>query len=286
MGLLCAAGLLGVLNAVASPAHAAPTDPQQQSSVGLEGVIPTNPPTVGATITFPTNGQTFTTLPINVTGICPDGLLIKLFKNEVFAGSAQCNNGSYSITIDLFNGVNELVARVYDALDQAGPDSNKVSVNFSDPNFGLIGTRISITSNFAKRGANPGETLTWPLILSGGTPPYAISVDWGDGKTDLLSRAFGGSFDISHIYDSPGVYNILVKVSDSTGASAFLQVVGVANGSLGQDNSGSKDGTVIRTVIIWWPMIIAAFLIIISFWLGRKDQLRSLRKEAERRTQY
>ncbi len=60
-----------------------------------------------------------------MSGICPGDLLVKIFKNNVFAGSVQCKNGSYSIVIDLFSGQNELVARVYDALDQPGPDSNK-----------------------------------------------------------------------------------------------------------------------------------------------------------------
>ena len=56
-------------------------------------------------------------------------MLVKLFKNNVFAGSVQCEDGSYSIKTDLFVGTNELVARVYDDLDQPGPDSNVLTVN-------------------------------------------------------------------------------------------------------------------------------------------------------------
>ena len=272
--------LFGVF--VSSTIYAAPTDPVQSSSVGLEGVVPASPPTVPATIAIPLNGQTFSSLPVKVSGLCTGDLLVKLYKNEVFAGSAQCNSGSYSISIDLFNGVNDLVARVYDALDQAGPDSNKVSVTFKDTGFISLGTRVTLTSNYAKRGANPKETLSWPLILSGGVQPYAMSIDWGDGKNDLISRSSSGNFDITHIYDSPGAYIIIVKVTDSDGATAFLQIVGIANGPISQSNA-TKSNTTVITKIIWWPMIIAAVMVLISFWMGHKDQLRKMRLEAERR---
>lgn len=255
---------------------------QESGSVGIEGRISAPPPTTGATITVPRDGQVFNTLPVTVAGICPNGLLVKVFKNNVFAGSAQCNNGSFSVVIDLFTGVNELVARVYDSLDQAGPDSNIVRVTYNDSRPGA-GSRVSLTSNFAKRGANPGQTLTWPIILSGGEGPYAISVDWGDGKpVDLSSRQFPGPFDIEHVYDNPGVYNIIVKAVDKNNVVAYLQLVGVANGPLSQD-SGAPAGveTITVTKILWQPAAALLPLLIFTFWLGKKYELRTIRKRLE-----
>jgi hypothetical protein len=276
----------------AQPAHAQSSDPEQSGSVGLTGTISAPPPTQGASITFPTNGQSFTEMPVPVRGLCPKGLLVKLFKNNVFAGSVQCDNGTFELSIDLFTGTNELIARVYDELDQPGPDSSTVSVQFVDPRRGA-GTRVSATSNFAKRGANPGQTLTWPLIISGGSGPYAISVDWGDGKTaDLLSQPFPGTVDLSHTYDASGVYNIVIKVSDSNGGTAFLQVVGIANGPLTQTNAdgtpiGSKDDGVAfiasgKTTIVWWPATITVPFIVSTFWLGKRYMLRVMKKRIER----
>lgn len=259
---------------------------EKSGSIGIEGRISSAPPTQGATISLPRNGQAFTELPVTVSGICPNDLLVKLFKNNVFAGSAQCTNGSFSIIVDLFNDQNELVARVYDALDQAGPDSNIVTVSFNDPRQG-VGSRVSLTSNFAKRGANPGQLLTWPIILSGGTGPYAISVDWGDGKTpDLLSQSFPGVFNIQHTYDTPGVYNIIVRVTDKNGGVAFLQLVGVANGPLSQttaaQNGDNNGGTKVETRILWQPAAFLLPFIISTFWLGKRHQLYVLRKRIER----
>jgi hypothetical protein len=56
--------------------------------------------------------------------------LVKIFKNNVFGGSVQCDRGNFSLQSDLFVGTNELVARVFDELDQPGPDSNIVTVTF------------------------------------------------------------------------------------------------------------------------------------------------------------
>jgi hypothetical protein len=256
---------------------------EESGSIGVEGRISSPPPTVGATITVPQDGQVFTALPVTVAGICPNGLLVKVFKNNVFAGSVQCSGGSFSIVIDLFSGLNELVARVYDDLDQAGPDSNLVRVTLNDGRPGA-GSRVSLTSNFAKRGANPGQTLTWPIILAGGQGPYAITVDWGDGKpVDLFSREFPGTFDIEHIYDNPGIYNIVIKAVDQNGGVAYLQLVGVGNGPLSQESggAGSGDGDAPQVKILWQPAAIMIPLIISTFWLGKRYELRVIRKRLE-----
>ena len=255
-------------------------------SVGVTGTISAPPPTTGASITFPNNNQSFTTVPINVTGICPANLLVKIFKNNVFAGSVQCKNGSYTIQIDLFSGTNEIVARVYDELDQPGPDSNVVNVSFNDPKGGA-GSRVSLTSNYAKRGAFPGETLTWPVVISGGSGPYAVSVDWGDGTTsDLSSQPFPGAFNIKHVYKEAGVYNIIIKVVDRDGVSAFLQLVGIGNGPLsqitGSGTPASQPVNGVRTKIVWQPSAIIFPFVISTFWLGKKYELHMLKRKISR----
>ncbi len=261
-----------------------PENPQT-GAVGLQGIIASPPPTQGASIVIPGNGQTFTSIPTTVSGLCPTGLLVKIFKNNVFAGSVQCVSGSYSLQIDLFSGANELVARVFDDLDQPGPDSNKVTVTYNDNRPGA-GSRVTLSSIYAKRGANPGETLTWPIQLAGGRGPYAISVDWGDGKAaDLKSLQFPGSFNIDHVYDNTGVYTIIIKATDADGVTAYLQLVGVCNGTPGQGNQSTNNvqpTLTPKTKILWEPAAIATPLLITSFWLGRRYERRMLRKRIER----
>lgn len=259
----------------------------ESGSVGLEGKINTEPPKTAATITVPRDGTTVTTLPVTVSGLCTTDLLVKIFKNNVFAGSVNCKNGSYSIQIDLFSGRNEIIARIYDALDQAGPDSNMVVLNYPTAQFGFS-SRVSLTSSFAKKGADPGKTLTWPISLSGGIGPYALTVDWGDGKTpDVISQSFPGTFNISHVYDNAGIYNVVVRATDKEGQVAFMQLVGVANGPLSQSVQGDKAnkdnaGEAAQTTrVLWLPVLATLPLLLTTFWLGKKYEINRIRRQLE-----
>src|SRR5665213_1484212 len=78
---------IGLKAPLASANAPLPPDPQT-GSVGVEGTITSPPPTVAATISTPTNGQSFSSEPITVAGICPTGLLVKIFANNVFVGAA------------------------------------------------------------------------------------------------------------------------------------------------------------------------------------------------------
>ena len=284
-----ALGLLLVVAASAVPVAArvsalGSSQNPQSGSVGMQGTVSSAPPTRGATITTPTNGQSFTQTPITVSGLCPTGLLVKIFANNVFVGSVMCVNGSYSVQIDLFDGQNDLVARVYDALDQPGPDSNIVRVTFVNSQFANTGIPLlSLTSNYARRGANPGATLTWPMIISGGTAPYAVSIDWGDGKSaSLLSESFAGEFTADHVYDSAGVYEIIAKATDKNGLSAYLQLVGVANGAItSSTGTGNSPAVIIKNHILWLPAALLVPLLGVAFWLGRRYELSVLRKHLE-----
>ena len=107
--LLLAVGLLlGVYTS-----YAASPGPEA-GSVGLSGVVPGKPPTVAPTIDTPRSGERFSTTPVTVSGTCPKGTLVEVFKNKIFAGSTPCDNsGKYSMDIDLLIGANILLARVY-----------------------------------------------------------------------------------------------------------------------------------------------------------------------------
>ncbi len=278
-----------VLTSGSSPAYAlGSSNPNQSGTTGLQGTISSPPPQTAATIVTPTSGRTFTAVPITVTGLCTTGLLVKVFSNNIFVGSVQCANGSYSIQVDLFSGQNDIIARVYDTLDQAGPDSNTATVTFQDSQLAAFGQRISLSSTIAKLGANVGSKLSWPIILSGGTGPYAVSVDWGDGSAaDLQSQPFAGNFTISHVYSTSGVYRVIVKATDSTGAAAFLQLVGVGNGAVTQSvTGGSKTSTgTVEVRYIWWPVLAMVPIVLAAFWVGKRYELSAIHKQIEKQTQ-
>lgn len=256
----------------------------QQGSYGFEATKTQAPPTQGATISIPSSGTSFSTSPITVSGICPTGLLVEIDDNGVMDGAINCTNGSFSLQVGLYSGQNSLTATVYDDLNQAGPVSNTVNVNYNNPSFSTFGDFITLTSAYGQEGADPGLLLTWPLQLSGGTGPYAFSIDWGDGSPkELKSQPTSGVVNITHTYSSAGIYHVSVQVTDVNGASAFLQVVAVANGNIKTANSSSAStGSTVKTSttkVLLLPTVVTFLLIIPSFWLGRLSQAAAAKKK-------
>jgi hypothetical protein len=255
-----------------------------------------NPPATAPTIDVPTNGQQFSAIPITVSGTCQAGLLVKVFSNNVFVGSATCVGGSFTLQVDLFFGSNDLVARQYNILDESSPPSNTVTVSYNPPatpggTTGKTGgktgkkggvsipkaNQLIITSKKAYQGVLQGQTLSWPLTISGGKTPYAISVDWGDGHTDLISRPAEGDFVVTHSYSQNGRFTITIKAADQDGQQAFLQLVSLVSG---------KGAAVTKlefpsSLLLIWPLYLLILLILSAYWLGEHHEQKVMEKEVE-----
>jgi hypothetical protein len=283
-------GVLTIISFMISPVQAFNTrkipNPQPiPGSYGLAAIKNQPPPTTTATITSPGNGSSFTTNPVTVSGICTKSLLVQVYDNGVLVGAIDCKTGSFSIQVTLFPGKNVLSTIQYDDLNQAGPQGNSVTVSFNNSHLQPFGNAITLTSDFGRRAANPGDALSWPLQLSGGTGPYAFSINWGDGtKAQLMAVSLAGVVNISHVYNQSGVYHVTISVVDSKGVSAFLQVVAVANGKpLDSGTGGNTQNTNTRIIyrIVWIPAVATVVLLLPAYWFGRRSELRTLRKQLE-----
>lgn len=260
---------------------AATHDPEtsgQSMHAVVPGKIPTAPQFKNVV-----NGTAYTSGdPIRVDGSCPDGTLIKVFKNEVFAGSAFCEGENFALDIDLFISSNTLIARAYNANNAPSPDSVPVVVTRtlagSEQNFPQLANQFFITSDVYYKGVNIGEELKWPITLAGGQPPYAVNIGWGEGKTDLISRKEAGTFEITHKYTTPGKgdkphHTITVTAVDQLGTQAFLQTVMVVNGSSTGVISSVKQGYDLSGAIrLAWQAMFVLALIVLSFWLGERRE--------------
>lgn len=262
--------------------------PAQSGYVGLTGKVPSNPPKIAATITKPVNGQHIGASPVTVIGTCTKGLIVEVFKNNIFAGSAECTDkGTFSIDIDLLYGQNILVARVYDALDQQGPDSNSVSVFYdaippqTDPlaNLSFSDLQMLLRSSPVYRGVFPNQPLTVPLEIIGGKGPFAVRVDWADNSNDLVPRGDNLPFNTTHIYKKPGSYQITFQATDSQKRVAFLSVVAVINGSAEFLGSTAPSTPLKKSLFIAWPLLLIVIVMITSFWLGEKREKHVLERK-------
>ncbi|HSH31804.1 MAG TPA: PKD domain-containing protein [Candidatus Saccharimonadales bacterium] len=267
--LLAVTGSVGAATPYAGP---------EAGSVGLSGRMPGPPPAGAATILEPRSGQRFNITPITVRGTCPKGVIVEIFKNDIFAGATVCSDeGGYELLIDLFPGQNQLVARVFDALNQAGPDSPTVTVFYDEP--AAISSQLRpgeqdllLKSDSAWKGVSPGASISWPVEITGGRIPYAVSWDWGDGVVEPITRTEEGVFSAKHAYAKPGNYVLRVKASDVSGRVAYLQLVAVVNGAIGGASTAAS-GPLNGKLLLAWPMYGGAVMMLVSFWLGERFQL-------------
>jgi len=277
--LLCAVLLTSVSWNIQA---AVPAVNPQSGSVGLTGTVKGAPPTQAPVILNPRSGQHTSSIPITVSGLCTAGTFVTITKNDVFAGATVCqSNGTFSLQIDLFDGFNRLIAHATDALGQSGPDSAAVDVTYDAPSFtvpggGAIGKQLFLQTATSTLGTSPDTKLTRTVTIVGGIGPYAISWDWGDGQTSLVSQAVEGPTSASHTYSRAGNYRVIVRATDASGNAAYLELVTVVNG-LAEQGSTTGKGSLPGNLLMAWPLLGFAAVMVGVFWLGERRELWKLR---------
>lgn len=276
----------------------------------VKGKVPAPALTEPAIIESPIDGARFSAVPINVSGSCPPESYVNLYRNDVFSGSALCSaSNKFEITTDLFEGANILKAKVFNLTDDEGPPSDPITVYYDMPTpspeptpgsggppSGVPATAkpLIIKSEFKYRGYLVGQTVKWPLEIGGGNAPYAIGVDWGDGESSLISLEKAGQFNIEHIYKTAleeGSYEVKVTASDKFNRKAFMQFFIIV---LSEDDpvfAGGTSGFGFPGSSIFnrdwlkylWPAYGVVALMALSFWLGEREELIELRRQANRR---
>lgn len=264
----------------------AAADPVTASN-DVYAVVPGPTPKTAPVITSIPQGTVYRTDgPVTVSGTCPSDTLVKVYKNDVFSGAALCQNGRFSVQIDLFLGTNTLVARAYNASNNVSPESAPIVVTKELPGVNLVnvGQQFLITSEIYYRGVNIGEQLTWPVTIAGGQAPYAINIAWGDGKTDLISRGVPGIFNIQHTYDKSGPgykgsYDVTITTTDALGNKSFIHLVSIVAGDKPGIISSIKQGYNWSGAIrASWELMILAMMLLLAFWLGERREIHLYKK--------
>lgn len=276
------------------------------ADVAVTAVAEGPPPPAPAIITSPAENDSFTSKPIAVKGTCPAGYIVKVYRNNLFSGSAMCQGGdTFEIQTDLFVGANLLQARIFNLIDEEGPTSPNVNVIYNPPQpiEEVPGPGVPQTPTVPAAGEEntlplilkadkhfkahyTGETVEWELELIGGQAPYAVSVEWGDGETTLISRKSSGLFKIRHVYDKEGGfrgnYPVIIKASDSANETALLQLSVLIKAhaelvSFAAPTNGNLSGAIPSLPIDFsfkfvWPLYGITLAMVLSFWLGSHQQ--------------
>jgi hypothetical protein len=173
----------------------------------------------------------------------------------------------------------------YNALDQEGPSSPAVVVTLNQPPGGLgFSSELIIQSTSYYRGSEPGQEVVWPIELVGGQAPYAVSIDWGDGTTEVITRLTAGPFTVKHTYQKVGgylgSYPLIIRAADAAGHTAYLQLTTIVNSPKGGTGT-SKPTDVITGQMLLWPIWVVLFLMVLSFWLGERREKHVMTKQLE-----
>lgn len=123
--------------------------------------------------------------------------------------------------------------------------------------------------------AEPGTPVDFELAVSGGTPPYSVAWDYGDGHTEQTTAASAGPLKATHGYTSAGAYQITIRVRDTGGRMALVQLAVIVSGPTGVPTS-THDSGLLGFV---WPLLIMVALTVLSFWLGERRKLDQVQNQ-------
>lgn len=260
-------------------------------------------PTIPATILSPSDNAHFTSSPITVSGTCQADQFVKIYRNGDFAGSVLCqSDGSFSLDVGLVSGSNLLQARIFNITDDEGPTSLPITVYYTPPapvapatpgtpsggssggsnsgsgNASSPPTQLGIGVDASTKVYALNQDFQWLVRLSGGTPPYIILIEWGDGKRSEYKLSEAGLIQVGYTYDTvgdhKGVFAVKIYVSDIKGQTSFVQIGVLIRGDSGaapvkstNENDVPKSMISQRLRVAWYGY---AFLItaLLSFWLG------------------
>ncbi|HSX28210.1 MAG TPA: hypothetical protein VLF60_02060 [Candidatus Saccharimonadales bacterium] len=259
----------------------------------VNATVPADALTTPAVITSLQDQQHVQTAEMIVSGTCPDNSYVKLYQNDNLSGVAQCVNQMFSITVTLTLGANVLQVRVFNITDSEGPVSPPVTVFFDlpvtatpaeetatqtkdEPGYGPL----ELHADYKYRSRFPGEDWPWDLQVSGGKPPYKVSTEWGDSQETTIDRPDGALFEIHHAYRLSGIYQPIVRATDSRGVSTSLQLVAPVKQVPLAGALQVLPPNIVNNLshYLWaaWPAYGVVTLMVSSFWLGEQQEFLKL----------
>lgn len=190
------------------------------ADVGIE-IIPVQDPPVGHDDTYSTNEHA--ALTVEAAGLLEndadadgDALSATLLSGPQHGALSLDADGSFIYTPEgHWNGVDEFTYQVSDGFAQSAPVKASISVAaVNDPpailSFGSVSAPVPIGQEVSAQisidDPDAGDTCTW-------------TVEWSDG-TRSTGVANGAAITATHTYSMPGVYKLIARVTDCTGATA------------------------------------------------------------------
>lgn len=232
---------IGLVSSVASAA-----------SYDVSASVPYPLPTQAATINPVLNNVTTQNAAFVISGTCQtmaSTTVISVWRGGTTLGSQSCLSGTYSLQITLAEGGNTLIVRTANISAAYGPDSSPITVTLHTPVTppAPVATPPATTTpttpgatnlsqgdntafnNAARTGLTivpqepfsvlpPSKEINFSVYIGGGSNPYTLELNWGDGTTETKVVEKSGNYTFTHKYRNAGNYTIRGKVKDVLGA--------------------------------------------------------------------
>lgn len=272
-------------------------------SATVPAPIPTDAPAFD-----PQFASLITTSPdLEITGTCPvitPAVIIGLYRGSELLGSSVCGvDGRFAATVTLNPGTQEIIARVVTITGQYGQSSSPATITYTPPIPPTPPTPPTKTNSGAQSGGDSGASanqstnvgagalsprlltieLDQPFVkylpdvvtlirvrFEGGTPPYTVTVDWGDGRSSQETLSRDGTYTFSHIYGEGDSRLVSITARDNGGLSLTRRYAAVnaapASAHTNFTLAGLLDGISPNTLLLTLSLYGALFASVLLLW--------------------
>jgi hypothetical protein len=283
-----------------------------QSLFNVTGTLATPVPSVAAIISTPSSGAIVTASPTVVAGNCPvvsPQVVVAIDVDGTRAGSSICDaNNDFSVPVTLAPGAHKLVAHTFTITGGSGPDSDGLPITYSSEKPVAVNThhsRVTLASSvkmtpkqttmqsgtviaatadtpFSYLGAS--KAITWAGSITGGTAPYHVIADWGDGSQDEYGVSAGHQA-LAHSYPNVQSRNLTLFIMDAAGNGLTEQFAVAAYSTLVSHSALLTTNTPAArrssaTTIGLYGLFVTALAVSAIFWVESKHAARSELQES------
>jgi hypothetical protein len=266
-------------------------------------IVRTSPITVSGTCPYPSYVKLYRNSTFSGVAWCLSNDTFSI-SSSLFVGQNDLRAQDYNITDQPGPATPSVTVNYAPPSVSVVPGPNN-TIKTTSPQASPPQPPLFIASDFHYQTFTQGSTFSWSLQVDGGKAPYTLFIDWGDGQSSSLYFTTDPTFNISHTYSKPGYYVVTVTVTDSTGAKSVLQLAALIKSKSGSNvfapvttskcaspGSGASCETTSggssfwplfsflpKSLLILWPAFVAVLLMLISFWLGERQEYAVLRRK-------
>lgn len=277
----------------------------------VTATVPATIPSGTPVITSPADGTQTADPSVTIAGTCPVATppVIMTIHDEVgFLGSGQCGGGgSFAVPVNLSLGTHHITATVTTITNGTGQTSQPVAITYILP---IVPTtpatpaspnkpstpapssspvasdplRITSDTEFLIFGYN--TDAVWRGSFAGGTAPYSVTIEWGDGTRESYIDRRAGEQSFSHHYNRLKPYRVTIRISDSAGHTTVSTIAAISPATFNQPptsigNVTATGSSIGRTLYL---LYLAQLMFTILLWEYEKfGRLLFVRVRAQKR---